>query len=74
MHNEKIYCLDFGMAPQTPIPMYPTNQQKCFCTPGMGVVQLHNAKKYCLSSRVASQTPNISPNIPYKPAKVFLDT
>ena len=31
------------MAPQAPIPLYPTGQQRCFWVPRMGVFAMHNA-------------------------------
>ena len=49
-------CLDSGVAPQPPIPLYPAGQQRCFGLPRMGVFELHIAKKYCLGSGVAPQT------------------
>ena len=57
LHNAKKYCLGSGVASQTPIPLYPIGQQRCFWIPGMLVFELHNAKKYSLGSGVASQTP-----------------
>ena len=43
-----------GVASQTPIPLYPIGQQKCFWIPGISV---HNARKYSLCSGVAPPTP-----------------
>ena len=45
-----------GVAPQTPEPLYPIGQQRCFWMPAMGVFGLHNVKKYRLGSWVAPQT------------------
>ena len=50
-------CLNSGVAPQTPIPLYPGGEQKCFWIPKMVLFELHNAKTYCLSCGVAAQTP-----------------
>ena len=56
LHNAKKYCLGSGVEPQTPIPLYPIGQQKCFWMPMMVVVELHNAKKYCLGSGMVPRT------------------
>ena len=57
LHNDKKHCLGSGVAPQTPIPLYPTGQLKYFWVPSMVVFELHKAKKHCLGSGVAPQTP-----------------
>ena len=61
-----------GVAPQTPIPLYPTDQQRCFWIPKMGVFELHSAKKTLFGFRGGA--PNTHTSVPYKPAKVFSDT
>ena len=45
LHNAKKICLGSGVAPQTPIPLYRTGQQRCFWISGTGLFELHNAKK-----------------------------
>ena len=43
MHNAIKWCLGSGAAPRTPIPLYPTVQQKCFWIPWMVMFEMHNA-------------------------------
>ena len=57
LHNAKKYCWGSGVALQTPIPLYPLGQKRCFWIPGMGVFETNNGQKYCLGSGVAPQTP-----------------
>ena len=100
----------YGVGPQTPIPLYPVGQERCFWTPRMGVFELHNANKChgvlgwppkhpylctlqagkgvfgylgwgCLNGTMPRNivgfcggAPNTHTSVPYKPAKVFLDT
>ena len=56
LHNGKPYCLGSGVAPQTPIPVYPIGQQRCFRIPRMVVFELHNGKTYCSGSGGAPQS------------------
>ena len=56
LHNTK-KKLCSGVAPQTPVPLYFTGQQRCFSIPGIGLFELHNARKDSLGSGVAPQTP-----------------
>ena len=53
LHNAKKYCLASGVAPQTPIPLYPTGQQRCSWIPMMVVFEMHDAEQYWLGSGVA---------------------
>ena len=46
LHNAEEYCLDSGVAPHIPVPLYPIGQQRWFWIPMMPVFELHNAKKY----------------------------
>ena len=71
LHNAKKYCLGTRVAPQTPIPLYPIGQQKCFWIPMMMVFELHNAKNIV---GFWGGAPNPPTSVPYRPAKVFLDT
>ena len=71
--NAKKYSLCSGVAPQTPIPQYPTGQQKCFWIPMMLVFEMHNARKYHLCS-FCGGAQNTHSTVPHWPAKAFLDT
>ena len=51
--DTKQWCLGSGVAPQTPIPLYPKVQQRCFWIPRMVLFVIHNAIKPCLGSGVA---------------------
>ena len=55
--NAKKKSLDSGVAPQTPIALYPIGQQRCLWIPKMGIFELHNAKKNSQRSGLAPQTP-----------------
>ena len=72
LHNAAPYHLGYGVAPQTPIPLYPIGQQRCFWIPRMGVFGLQNAKKILFG--FWGGAPNAHTTVIHSPAKVVLDT
>ena len=72
MHDAKTYCVDSGVALQTPIPLHIMGQKRCFLVPRMAVFETHVAKKYLLG--FWGGAPTTHPSAHHGPAKVFLDT
>ena len=59
MHNAKKYYLGPGVAPQTPIYLFPKGQQRFIWIPRMGVFELHSAKNKVLVLRWRPKHPYI---------------
>ena len=70
LHNAKMYCLRFGVAPQTPIPLYLIGQERCFWISGTGCLNCIRLIFFLFWGGA----PNTRTTIPHRPAKVFLDT
>ena len=70
LHNAKNQCLVSGVGTQTPIPLYPIEQQRCFWIPRMGGFELHNAENY---RGVGGCAPDTHAAVPFRPAKLSLD-
>ena len=71
MHDAKKCCYGSAVAPQTPIPLYPTGQERSFWIPMMVGFELHNDKILFVFCSGAPQTRTA---VPYWPPKVFSDT
>ena len=72
LHNAKKYCLGSGVALQTPIPLYPIGQKRCFCVPGMGVFEMDDAEKMLFG--FWGGAPNTHTTVAHGPTNMFLYT